>query len=67
MKITRLHLEIYNPETRDINDRRRKISKAVFSYISENGDEFRKSFTDKPNTPELKFWDIAPKIINIKN
>ena len=64
MVLYRKHLEIYKPITKDNNDRRIKISFAVFSYLDDNGIEYRKKFTDKPNTPEVNFWQIAPiKII----
>lgn len=65
MKLYRHHLEKYNPETRDIQDNRRKISKAVFSYLSETGEEHRKAFIDKPYTSEMIFWNIAPKHMTI--
>lgn len=64
MKLYRHQLEIYHPDTKDIRDNRKKIAIAVFSYFDEDNIEYRKKFTGLKNTPELKFWDIAPKIIN---
>ena len=61
--IYRKHLEMYNPETRDIQDNRKKISKAVFSYYDDNNNEYRKSFTGPVNMPEAEYWNIAPKTI----
>jgi hypothetical protein len=64
MQLERKQLEKYNPCQRSIIDKRRKEAKAVFSYIDpESGHEYRKSFTAQPNTPEIIFWDIAPKTI----
>lgn len=63
MILERHQLETYNPETRDFKDRRRIVARAVFSYLDENGNEYRKSFTAQPNTPETEFWNIAPKSI----
>jgi len=60
---TRNHLEKYEDNKRDNNDRRKKVAWAVFSYIDENNIEFRKSFTAPAGTPEKDFWDIAPKQI----
>ena len=64
MQLFRHHLEIYNPDTRDHQDRRKKISRATFSYLNNEGIEYRKTFTSKPNESEQNFWIIAPKIIN---
>lgn len=61
--ITRHSLVKYHENTRDINDRRRKIAKAVFSYYDKNGIEYRKSFTLPAFTHENKFWEIAPEVI----
>ena len=65
MKIYRKYLERYNPDKKDIQDNRKKISFAVFSYYSETGEEYRKSFKATKNTPENYFWDIAPKVMEI--
>ena len=64
MILFRNKLEKYHPDARDIQDNRKKISYAVFSYFDENNIEYRKKFIQPKNTPEMKFWDIAPKIIN---
>ena len=54
----------YEDNKRDNKDRRKKVSFAVFSYIDmDTNFEYRKAFTAPINTPELKFWDIAPKTI----
>lgn len=53
----------YFAKTRDLNDRRRVVSKAVFSYYDTNGAEYRKSFTSKPFTPENNFMGLAPEVI----
>ena len=53
----------YFPKTRDLADRRRVISKAVFSYYDTNGIEYRKSFTGSPFTPENFFIETAPEVI----
>jgi hypothetical protein len=65
--LTRNHLEIYNPCQKDNNDRRKKITKAVFSYFDEQGVEYRRGFTAKPNTSEINMWLLAPEklVINI--
>jgi hypothetical protein len=62
--LIRQSLEIYNPNKRDHSDRRKKVAYAVFSYYDrDTNHEYRKSFTAPVNTPENKFWDIAPRII----
>lgn len=61
---TRKQLEIYIDCKRDIMDKRRKVSFAVFSYIGDDGHEYRKSFTAPPFTPENDFFNLAPKQIN---
>jgi len=54
----------FDSNKRSALDRRKKVSWAVFSYIDEaTGDEYRKSFEAPVNTPENKFWEIAPKTI----
>lgn len=67
INLTRNHLEIYNPCQKDNNDRRKKITKAVFSYFDEQGIEYRRSFTASVNTPETDMWLLAPEklVINI--
>ena len=65
--LIRRYLEKYEPETKDVFDKRKKISLAVFSYFDELGNEYRKSFKSKPNEPEKNFWEIAPKTLLIKN
>jgi len=62
--LIRSSIAIYEAKTRDKNDRRKFVAKAVFSYFErDTHHEYRKSFTAPPNTPENKFWDIAPRII----
>ena len=64
MILIRNKLETYIDSKRDTKDKRKKVAWAVFSYINkDNGDEHRISFTAKVNTPETKFWNIAPKKI----
>ena len=65
MKLQRKYLEKYNPCTRDIQDQRKKISKAVFSYTDDNNNEYRKSFKDIPYKSEQYFWSIAPITMNV--
>ena len=66
MQLIRKHLEIYDPCKRDTDDRRKKVTFAVFSYINPiNGDEYRRKFTAPQHTPEVQMWDIAPKVITI--
>ncbi len=68
MKLQRHRLEKYNPCKRDIKDSRKKIAWAVFSYLDENGVEYRRSYTAPCNTPENYFWGKAPKqITTLKN
>lgn len=57
---TRNHLEKYEENTRDFKDKRKKVSRAVFSYFDEQGIEYRKSFVAIPYTPENEFFKIAP-------
>jgi len=66
MKATRHQLETYHPYTRDFYDRRRYVARAVFSYIAENGDEYRRSYTWIPYTDERCFWALSAKEINIE-
>lgn len=62
--LMRNYLEKYDPSRRDSADRRKKVAWAVFSYIErDTSHEYRKAFTAPANTPEMKFWDIAPRII----
>ena len=61
----RHRMEIYNPDKRDTKDRRTKVAFAVFSYITDDGIEYRKGFTAPKNTHEMEFWNIAPKTIEI--
>lgn len=64
MNLKRNELEKYEENIRDIKDRRKKISRAVFSYIDVNtGEEYRRAFFSKPFTPEQYFWDVAPEYI----
>ena len=66
-KLIRQSLIKYDDNRRDIKDRRKKVAWAVFSYIELNtGIEYRKAFTAPVGTPELKFWNIAPKEIKIE-
>jgi len=65
MKAFRHNLEKFNENTRDVKDKRKKVSYAVFSYISENGVEYRKLFTMPAFTHENKFFDVAPLIIEV--
>jgi hypothetical protein len=63
-KLIRNKLEKFDSNRKDVKDRRKKVTWAVFSYIDEKtGYEYRKSFTAKPNTPETEMWKIAPKTI----
>jgi hypothetical protein len=62
--LIRKSLEKYDHSRRDSKDRRKKVAWAVFSYYErDTGQEYRKSFTAPADTPESKFWDIAPRII----
>jgi hypothetical protein len=65
MKAYLNQLEMFDECRRDIKDNRRKVSFAVFSYIAENGDEYRRSFTSLSRMPESYFWTIAPKEITV--
>jgi hypothetical protein len=66
MALIRKHLEKYEHSRRNIADRRKKVAWAVFSYVEiDTGYEYRKSFTAPANTPEMKFWDIAPQTITL--
>jgi len=60
---TRHQLEQYVDYARDTYDQRKKVSYAVFSYLDEQGTEYRKRFTSVPYTPEIDFWKIAPLFI----
>ena len=63
--LVRRHLEIFHPNRRDTNDKRKKVAWAVFSYIEQGtGYEYRKSFTAKVGTKESEFFNIAPLTIN---
>lgn len=64
MILTRKNLEQYHASIKSFNDRRKKVSMAVFSYEDENGVEYRKKFTALSNTPEQHFWEIAPLILH---
>jgi hypothetical protein len=46
--------------TKDIQDRRKKIDLYVVSYLDKNGDEYRKSFKFPPKTKNI--IDKIPKI-----
>ena len=62
--LRRGHLAIYKENTRSAKDARKKIALAVFEYFDEaTGDDYRKSFSAKPYTSEVEFYEIAPKII----
>ena len=61
--LERCELVSYNENVRDIQDKRKKVSKAVFSYHDQNGVEYRKGFTAQPFTHENNFFSIAPLII----
>ncbi len=62
---TRHHLEKFEDNVRDNQDRRKKVTKAVFSYFAPNGDEYRRAFTAPPHTPEQEMWNLAPKQISL--
>lgn len=63
MKV-RKHLEIYQSRKRGLyGDYRKMGAWAVFSYVDENGDEFRKAFWAKAGTTEEEFWKSAPEEI----
>jgi hypothetical protein len=63
-ELHRAELVQYKPNIRDPKDSRKKISKAVFSYFDDKfGYEWRKSFTDTPNTPIEHFEAIAPLVL----
>lgn len=65
MVLYRHEMEKFCTRERDMKDRRKFVARAVFSYFDrETGHEYRKSFTAPAGTPEMKFWDIAPKTIN---
>ena len=61
----RKYLEKYEPSKRDIYDNRKKFAIAIFSYFTDNGIEYRKKFQLPVNSPEIEFWNIAPKEINV--
>lgn len=62
--LQREYLVKYWDKTPDINDRRKNVAKAVFSYIDrDTRNEYRRAFTAPAGTPENDFFDIAPKII----
>ena len=61
--IKRGRIAKYYAKTRDTNDRRKKVARAVFSYYDANGLEYRKSFTLPVNTRKEAFYDIAPEVI----
>jgi hypothetical protein len=64
MKLIRQKLERFEDKRKDPDDKRKKISWAVFSYCNEiTDDEYRKSFKADVGTSENEFWNIAPKII----
>ena len=65
MKAIRRELAQYSERKRDNNDRRKFVTWAVFSYVTDNGEEYRRAFTSAPYTPELDMWGIAPKEINV--
>ena len=62
MKV-RKFMEKYDPSKRDTKDLRKRHAWAVFSYVDEHGNEYRKSFTLPVNSPESDFWKIAPNVI----
>jgi hypothetical protein len=62
--LIRSHIAKYTAKTRDFQDRRKLVARVVFAYYErDTHHEYRKSFTAPANTPESKFWDIAPRII----
>ena len=66
MTFKRHQLEKYDPCKRDPDDKRKFIAWAVFSYIdTDTGDEYRKSFKSKANTPEMTFWKMSPEVLNL--
>ena len=65
MKAYRKELVIYDENRRDVYDNRKKVAYAVFSYFTDNGIEYRKKFQLPTFTPEIEFWNIAPKEINV--
>lgn len=64
MTLTRNKLEKFNPCQKSINDGRKRVAKAVFSYIDSNGIEYRKGFEAPANSHENVFWAIAPETIS---
>lgn len=64
MGLRRNKLEKFSERQRDISDRRKFVAKAVFSYIGDDGHEYRKAFTAPVGTHESKFWDFAPHYIH---
>ena len=66
IQLTRGKLEKYDENWRDsYHDRRKKVARAIFSYYSEDGIEYRKVFCAEPFTPENMFWNLAPEVLNI--
>ena len=67
MKTTAYRKELvkFDSECKDINDNRKKISKAVFSYFTVSGIEYRKSFVSVKGQTENYFWNIAPEEIQV--
>lgn len=63
--LVRSHVAKYIAKKRDESDRRRMVAWCCFAYYGSDGFEYRKSFVAPANTPETKFWNIAPEVISI--
>lgn len=50
----------YHENKRDNFDKRKKFAEAVFSYQTDKGIEFRRSFQYPAFTPKEEFYKIAP-------
>ena len=61
----RKYLVKFDENKRDVFDQRKKFAEAIFSYFTETGIEYRKKYQAESYTPENKFFDIAPKEINV--
>jgi hypothetical protein len=61
--LTRGDLVRYIPYTKDPKDRRKRVSRAIFSYFDKDGIEYRKSFTAPHWTPESNFYHLAPSTL----
>lgn len=63
---TRRFMEWYDPEANSRKDRNKKVTRAVFSYFTESGVEYRRAAEEAPeNTPESDMWDLAPRTITV--